>query len=728
MIYCPFCDTGNRSGSKFCNECGAALGEQSLICPHCSSLNPPANRFCRACGHALPELASLASMAVEPAAISAGEEELDDELPSLEADVPTLDAPAPTASERAAADTPTEDLALSVLPAGETTATRGLVQDGLDPAAVEATALPILDEKMRRPSELPAWLDIPEPPPAPRELPNWLLAPEPPPRALPSWLPLQEAPPQRTLPPWLFTPEAPPPPVRSLPDWLFLVEPGVRLPEEPAKALPAWLFPPETETLPPRGATVNGFLGTDCTDSQAIRFNPLPKSVDSNVPPVSRLLPAWLFLPDETPLIERVLPEWLFLPDDSPAPKRFLPAWLDTREPGKPRLLPSWLFAVEETPLPLPVVHSLPSWLFLTDPGEETAMPPSLEAAEAPASPARQTIVLARPFQSPQTPRRASLAAGPEGARAPSYEEVFADILQPKAEVTPSVSLPNGPRRFKLASVILILVVALPLFLPMGINVEPRQDTTRVFDTLQALPPAANVLVAFEWSPGTDEEMAPIAEALVRHLVKRRAKIVAVSLTPEGGKLAQRVLDQTLLGATSYKYGKQIVNLGYRPGGEAAIRSMLVDLPNTYGVDHFGIPVKDLPLVGEVKSLKGADLIVVLAAEPENLLSWITQASSAYQGIRMVAGVSAAALPWTRPFASASQAAQLKGMLVGIRGAAEYELSMGESRLGVAATDAQSLGAIFLALAIAFGNLAHLRARLNKPKLARASQPGPVGR
>jgi hypothetical protein len=63
MIYCPSCGTGNRDGSRFCNECGAKLPTMtSSLCPSCGTPNPPHSLFCEKCGARL-----IAALAEEPA-------------------------------------------------------------------------------------------------------------------------------------------------------------------------------------------------------------------------------------------------------------------------------------------------------------------------------------------------------------------------------------------------------------------------------------------------------------------------------------------------------------------------------------------------------------------------------------------------------------------------------------------------------------------------------------
>ncbi len=47
---CPACQTDNRPGVRFCEECGAKL---ETVCPACGTGVPPGKKFCGACGTAL---------------------------------------------------------------------------------------------------------------------------------------------------------------------------------------------------------------------------------------------------------------------------------------------------------------------------------------------------------------------------------------------------------------------------------------------------------------------------------------------------------------------------------------------------------------------------------------------------------------------------------------------------------------------------------------------------
>jgi len=55
---CPKCQTENREGVKFCEQCGAKM---ELSCPNCGANIPLGKKFCGECGHDL-------TLAAEPTA------------------------------------------------------------------------------------------------------------------------------------------------------------------------------------------------------------------------------------------------------------------------------------------------------------------------------------------------------------------------------------------------------------------------------------------------------------------------------------------------------------------------------------------------------------------------------------------------------------------------------------------------------------------------------------
>jgi class 3 adenylate cyclase/tetratricopeptide (TPR) repeat protein len=62
-MLCPSCGAENRSGARFCRECGTAL---ALACPSCGAAAEPGQSFCDECGTPLETATTRAAAPVEP--------------------------------------------------------------------------------------------------------------------------------------------------------------------------------------------------------------------------------------------------------------------------------------------------------------------------------------------------------------------------------------------------------------------------------------------------------------------------------------------------------------------------------------------------------------------------------------------------------------------------------------------------------------------------------------
>jgi len=62
---CPHCQAENRSGAKFCIDCGQSLLTE-LLCPNCGKSSPPRSKFCQECGHALVQQAPAPTKPTSP--------------------------------------------------------------------------------------------------------------------------------------------------------------------------------------------------------------------------------------------------------------------------------------------------------------------------------------------------------------------------------------------------------------------------------------------------------------------------------------------------------------------------------------------------------------------------------------------------------------------------------------------------------------------------------------
>jgi len=265
-------------------------------------------------------------------------------------------------------------------------------------------------------------------------------------------------------------------------------------------------------------------------------------------------------------------------------------------------------------------------------------------------------------------------------------------------------SLRNLDRRWIFLTVGLLVVFPLAL----GIHIAPVEPSARArgfYDAIERVPEGSTVLLAGDYDPSTIAENYPMHLAAARHLMSRNIKIVGLALYPGGPPLTDQVLR-----IAGEEYGKQVgidyVNLGYKAGNELVMSQMGSSIPRTFPVDRRDIPVGKIPVMHGIQNYSNFPLLVSISAGYPGTKEWVQQVVSRYH-LPMVAGVTAVSAPEYYPYL---QAGQLKGLLGGMAGGAEYEVLIKKPALATRGMDAQSLAHIFIALMILLGNLAFLGA------------------
>jgi hypothetical protein len=383
-----------------------------------------------------------------------------------------------------------------------------------------------------------------------------------------------------------------------------------------------------------------------------------------------------------------------------------LPEWLEVPPDFEDMLSEASIAVDEEEAAP---AEEIPSWL-------EALRPEELQGVEdisAAAGPAEATGLLKgirgtlgiEPILA--LPRRAV----PVQAVSPSsgaYEraELFDSVVREPAR--PGIELAQRRRVEKLAAstvrwmtyLIVAAAVVVPLLLGSNwseANMSVSAGATAMYDTVEALPPGALVLVSHDYDPGIAGEMIPQARAVLNHLMGRGVRLISVSLTPEGARLSRQVLDE-VAEAHDYSYGEDYLSLGYVVAVEAGPRFVFEGLV-THGWSDF---------VGQGEEIA---LMVEFAGAPEYLRLWLEQVQGPY-GVPMAAGVSATADPFARPYYNNEGRRQLIGLITGLVGAAEYERLSGQAGPALTAMDSQSVVHVAMVLLILVGNVAYFGGRV----------------
>lgn len=385
------------------------------------------------------------------------------------------------------------------------------------------------------------------------------------------------------------------------------------------------------------------------------------------------------------------LPDWLELPPDFD--EMLTEAALVTEERVAPAEIPPWLEALRPEP---------------EEGMEEPAQAAGPTEVAGLLKGIRGTLgiepILAIPRRSVPVEPVARSTAARERA------ELFGAVVREPAR--PGVTIARRRRVETLAAssarwmmyLIIAAAAAVPILLGSTwseANMTVTGGTTAMYEAIEGLPQGAVVLVSHDYDPGVAGEMIPQARVVLNHLLERGAQVISVSLTPEGARLSRRVLDEVAV-SQGYAEGEGYQNMGYVVGVEAGPRAVVEALSTAGWSD----------LVGGAEDIS---LMVEFAGAPEYLRLWLEQVQGPY-GIPMVAGVSATADPFARPYYRNEASRQLLGLMTGLVGAAEYERLSGEAGPALASMDSQSLVHIAIVLLILVGNVAYFGGRLRGRK------------
>ena len=559
------------------------------------------------------------------------------------------------------------------------------------------------------------------------EMPDWLSAlggaPAQPAEAAPAFG--AEPTPAAEMPDWLSAlggapadvggfetrPEAAP--ADETPDWLRSM--GISAPTEPVGA------PPEAAEAAPdwlSGLGAPRFAAPAEPTSPFGAFTEIP----AEAAPAAGEMPDWLSsLQPATP------PEVPGAPEPAPASSLF-------------GAMPS-PFAAEEAPTPLVppaataglALGEMPTWLQSMRPVDvqPSRVPPEVDNYEEKvgilagmrgvlqAEPA-----IAKPHKS-EVPVQKLEVSEAEAAQA----TLLAGVLKAEAEEARPVS----KRRLQIALPVerwlvfaaLALAVIFPWFFAAGFFPAPTtiaRETNAAFELVEGLPTDKPVLVAFDYDPAQRGELDLAAQAVIFHLMRRGVSLAGVSTHPAGAGVGQDIFNELALGlknayGVSYTYGVNYINLGYIPGGPVGLLQFATNPRSLFNTDFSGAmrvwDAQSAPEMSQVYGLSDFSLIVLASSTPDAIRAWIEQTQSFAAAAPVVAVVSAGADPLVRPYYEANPP-QIKGMVTGIVGAAQYEQRAGLPGGGPASNrwDAIGGGVLAAVILIIAGNLLGALARM----------------
>ena len=247
------------------------------------------------------------------------------------------------------------------------------------------------------------------------------------------------------------------------------------------------------------------------------------------------------------------------------------------------------------------------------------------------------------------------------------------------------------------------LAVLLPLFFPLGLPIRATNATQLVYDAVDDLEPNSKVLVSFEYGPSTKPEIHPMAIGILRHLFTNNQKVYVTCLWPDGQFMAEDALTEIAEEEYGLTYGEDYVLLGFRPGNEAVVKGLVSNIRKLYTTDARGTLVDQIPMMANVNKVKDFDFIFSASAGYPGTIEWVQYAADP-TGVPMSTGTTSIQVNDVMPYV---QSGQVKGILAGMPGAAEYEALIGSPGIGTSGMDAQSIAHLVIVLFIVFGNITY---------------------
>lgn len=247
------------------------------------------------------------------------------------------------------------------------------------------------------------------------------------------------------------------------------------------------------------------------------------------------------------------------------------------------------------------------------------------------------------------------------------------------------------------------IVVFLPLLFPLGFPIRETDSSQKVYDTIEALEPGSKVLVSCEYGPSTKPEIHPMMIAILRHLFRNGHKIYVTCLWPDGQFMAEEALRQVAVGEFQKTYGEDYVFLGFRPGNEAVVKGIYSNIRKLYTVDVYQTLVDQIPMMEGVNKFEDFDFLFSASAGYPGTIEWV-QYGADPTGVTMSTGTTSIQVNEVMPYV---QSGQVRGILAGMPGAAEYEKLIDEPGIGTSGMDAQSVAHLVIVLFIVIGNIAY---------------------
>lgn len=255
---------------------------------------------------------------------------------------------------------------------------------------------------------------------------------------------------------------------------------------------------------------------------------------------------------------------------------------------------------------------------------------------------------------------------------------------------------------------LLALSVALPLILKPKTQVRISEPVRDAFNAVDRLPAGSVVMISIDFDPSSAPEVQPMLVAILRHAFKKNLKVVVIGQLALGLPMAEIALAE-VAPDMGKEYGRDYVNLGYRPGYTAMMVGMGREIRDYFRTDYRGVPVDSFLFMRSVHNYKDIALLVSLAHGAVADV-WIQYVGGRFNQA-IIVGCTGVNAPNLYQYLHSGQ---IKGLIGGLQGASEYEALIGRPGSAALGMPAQSAAHGLIILLLVIGNVGYLLSKRKK--------------
>lgn len=234
-----------------------------------------------------------------------------------------------------------------------------------------------------------------------------------------------------------------------------------------------------------------------------------------------------------------------------------------------------------------------------------------------------------------------------------------------------------------------------------------------LYDALDALPPRSPVLFSFDFDPGSEAELTPMARAMLRQCFRKELRVVAITLfSPQSPPMMNDIVQSVAKDpefVNRVVEGRDYVVSIYSPGAGATIMNMAQDFYMSFPIDFKKGPMRNQEVMKGINTLKDFPVVVTLSAGnlPD---TWIAIGQDRY---RFKLGLGCTAVMATDYYPRLA-AGQLVGLVGGLSGAYQYESLVNTPAHATKRMTPQSLIHLLIILLVLAGNVMYFLSRRKK--------------